>query len=200
MGDMKFQVKLVKRKRHPKAWISDAGTVLFFGSLLLAALDKGLYCLLTFVLAVALLITGTILTRRDTLSYTGISDTDIIVTRQGISIGDQYYPMDQVQYLDFLVNGHYGMRAGWMSRWTLRRKPINGMENRLHFEADGKKHAYWFFMEDHVSMRELEFLFREFYQNRLFFRERNRGGRIFLFRQVVSRQDLERAKQEEGYA
>ena len=197
---MKFQVKLVKRKRHPKAWISDAGTVLFFGSLLLAALDKGLYCLLTFVLAVALLITGTILTRRDTLSYTGISDTDIIVTRQGISIGDQYYPMDQVQYLDFLVNGHYGMRAGWMSRWTLRRKPINGMENRLHFEADGKKHAYWFFMEDHVSMRELEFLFREFYQNRLFFRERNRGGRTFLFRQVVSRQDLERAKQEEGYA
>ena len=108
--------------------------------------------------------------------------------------------MDQVQYLDFLVNGHYGMRAGWMFRWTLRRKPINGMENRLHFEADGKKHAYWFFMEDHVSMRELEFLFREFYQNRLFFRERNRGGRTFLFRQVVSRQDLERAKQEEGYA
>ena len=197
---MKFQVKLVKRKRHPKAWISDVGTVLFFGSLLLAALDKGLYCLLTFVLAVALLITGTILTRRDTLSYTGISDTDIIVTRQGISIGDQYYPMDQVQYLDFLVNGHYGMRAGWMFRWTLRRKPINGMENRLHFEADGKKHAYWFFMEDHVSMRELEFLFREFYQNRLFFRERNRGGRTFLFKQVVSRQDLERAKREEGYA
>jgi hypothetical protein len=56
-----------------------------------------------------------------------------------------FYPMDQVQYLDFLVNGHYGMRAGTMTRWTLRRTRINGAENKLHFEVNGKKHAYPFF-------------------------------------------------------
>jgi hypothetical protein len=34
MGDMKFQVKLVKRKRHPKAWISGSfiRTGCFFGN------------------------------------------------------------------------------------------------------------------------------------------------------------------------
>jgi hypothetical protein len=200
MGSMKFQVKLVEHKRNPIRWISDIGAVLLFGSVILTAFDKGYHFIWIFILAIALLITGTILARRGDLSYSGILDTDIVVTIDGIRIGEQYYPMDEIQYLDFLVNGHYGMQAGWMSRWTLRRRPINGMENRLHFEADGKKHAYWFFMEDHVSMRELEFLFREFYQERLFFRERNRGGRTFLFRQVVSRQDLERAKREEGYA
>jgi hypothetical protein len=51
-----------------------------------------------------------------------------------------------------------------------------------------------------ISLRELSFLFREFYQNRQFFRERNSGGRTFLFQRVANRKELEEAKQAEGYA
>jgi hypothetical protein len=199
MGDMKFQVKLVRQKKNPRAWISNSGAIIFLVSIFVMLVDDGKYSGWTAFLGFLLMITGAILTRKNPLMIE-LSDIDLIVTSHGVNIGDQFYPMDQVKYLDFLVNGHYGMRAGTMTRWTLRRTRINGAENKLHFEVDGKKHAYPFFLEDHVSMRELEFLFREFYQARLFFRERNRGGRTFLFRQVVSRQDLERAKREEGYA
>jgi hypothetical protein len=49
-------------------------------------------------------------------------------------------------------------------------------------------------------MRRLELLFREFYREGIRFRERNRGGRTFLFGQVVDRQAFEEAKRREGYA
>jgi hypothetical protein len=84
-------------------------------------------------------------------------------------------------------------------RWTLERARINGTENQLFFTYNGKQKSCRFFLEDAYSMRRLEMLFREFYAKQVFFRERNRGGRTFLFQQVISKQDLERAKRGEGY-
>lgn len=124
-------------------------------------------------------------------------DTDLTMTSEGIRIGEQYYPIDQVQYLDFLVEGYDGM-LGPRFQWQQANR-MNGMGNRLFFEADGKKHAYGFYLEDNISLRELSFLFREFYQNKLFFRERNSGGRTFLFQRVNGRKELEDAKRGEGY-
>lgn len=196
---MKFQTKLVLRKRNIKAMVLDVGTVLYFGfAVLLHVFHRSMYLALVLLISLVLLIVGAILTRKKSRLYIEVADIDLIITREGIRVGDQFYPMAQVQYLDFLVEGYDGMLG---PRYTWQRaNRMNGMGNRMFFEFDGKKYAYWFYLEDHVSLRELGFLFREFYQNRLFFRERNQGGRTFLFQPVASRKELEEAKREEGYA
>jgi hypothetical protein len=124
------------------------------------------------------------------------TDTDIVISVEEIRIGDQTFKTDKVEYLDFLVNSYRGMQ-GPRLRW--RRMILHGMDNKLYFTAEGKKHAYGFYLEDSVAMRRLELLFREFYRQGIRFRERNRGGRTFLFGQVMDRQAFERAKNDEGY-
>jgi hypothetical protein len=196
---MKFQTRLVLRKRNIKALIFDAGAVMYFGcAVLLRVIHPNRYTGLALLVSFIVFIVGAILTRKKNRLYTEVADIDLTVTSEGIRIGDQYYPMDQVQYLDFLVEGHdrmLGPRFTWQ-----RPNRMNGMGNRLFFDADGKKHTYGFYLEDPISLRELSFLFREFYQNRQFFRERNSGGRTFLFQRVANRKELEVAKQAEGYA
>jgi hypothetical protein len=76
---------------------------------------------------------------------------------------------------------------------------LHGTDNKLYFTVDGKKHSFGFYLEDSTAMRRLELLFREFYQQGIRFRERNRGGRTFLFMQVMSREQSEQAKRDEGY-
>ncbi len=76
---------------------------------------------------------------------------------------------------------------------------LHGIDNKLYFTVDGKQHCYPFFLEDEMAMRRLGMLFQEFYGQRLRFRERNRGGRTFMFEQVVDRKAFERAKREAGY-
>ena len=82
---------------------------------------------------------------------------------------------------------------------TGRRISLHGCDNKLMFTADGKQHSFGFYLEDEMAMRRLGMLFREFYSQGLRFRERNRGGRTFLFEQVMDRRAFERAKQREGY-
>jgi len=82
-----------------------------------------------------------------------------------------------------------------------RRRPIilDGTDNKTYFTADGKQHSYMFYLEDRMAMQRLGLLFRDFYKERVRFRERNRGGRTFLFEQVVNKQAFERSKRNAGY-
>ena len=125
-----------------------------------------------------------------------VTDTDIILTAEEIRIGDQRFRIDEVEYLDFLVNSYRGM-PGPRLRW--RRTVLHGIDNKLYFTVNGKQHCYPFFLEDEMAMRRLGMLFQEFYGQRLRFRERNRGGRTFMFAQVIDRKAFERAKREAGY-
>jgi hypothetical protein len=125
-----------------------------------------------------------------------VTNTDIIITIDEIRVGDQRFAVCEIEYLDFLVNSYHGM-VGPRLKW--RRMTLRGDDNKLFFWVDGKKHSYSFYLEDEMAMRRLGMLFREFYRQRLRFRERNRGGRTFLFSQVMDRQAFERAKREEGY-
>jgi hypothetical protein len=200
---MHFEAKVVLRRKNVWAWVSDACAILFFAGVVAYGImtkngTNPIFTIWLVFLIFSVGILGAVLKRRNATHFR-VSDTELSVSAEGIKIGDDYYRLSDIQYIDFLVNGHYGMRAGRVLRWSFKRARIDGMENQLLFTYNGKQRSCRFFLEDAYSMRRLEMLFREFYAKQLFFRERNRGGRTFLFQQVISRQDLERAKREEGY-
>jgi hypothetical protein len=200
MEPMQFWTKLVKRQHDIRLKLSEAGGILMLLSLgLLSVLGKmGKSIELGFVGLLAglcLVLMGRIL-RGSKRVQPMATDTDIVISTEEIRIGDRVFATDKVEYLDFLVNSHEGME-GPRVRW--RRMMLQGTDNKLHFTVDGKKHSYGFYLEDNVAMRRLALLFREFYREGIHFRERNRGGRTFLFEQVMSRQAFEEAKRREGY-
>ena len=54
-----------------------------------------------------------------------VVDVDIVISSQQIQIGDKSFLIDQVEYLDFVVNSFAGM-AGPRMRWrrkSFRRSP-----------------------------------------------------------------------------
>jgi len=146
---------------------------------------------------IALLLIGRRSTRGDMLHH-DVSDTDLVMSSERIVVGDQVYPISEMQNLDFWVEGYYGM-TGPSFRPT-RRNRLDGMENKLHFKVNGERHLYQFLLEDLLSMQQLGQVFRQLYENQTAFAERNRGGQTFLFQQVRSKKELEAMKREEGYA
>jgi hypothetical protein len=197
---MEFQTKVIVSKKNFRARISDIGGILFFGSILLAVLLNKTgyeeYPFWTVGAGLILLIVGGILAKRD-LSYIQMSDTDLVVSSQGIRIGDQFYPLGQMENLDFWVEGYYGMPGPRFKSW--KRGQMNGMENKVHFRMDGERHLHQFYLADLISMQQLGQVFREFYEKRIPFAERNRGGPTFLFQQINSKKEMEEAKRREGY-
>lgn len=198
---MQFWTKLVKSPNDLTLWLPGIGGIILLLSVMTATiLEKqgtpvyGIYgaalggmC----VLLIGLILSSGKRSRRQVLN------TDIIISSEEIRIGDLRFVIDQVQYLDFLVNSYNGM-AG--PRLRFRRMILDGLDNKLYFTADGKKHTYGFYLEDSMAMRRLGMLFRELYEKPVRFRERNRGGRTFLFEQVMDRKQFEEAKRKEGYA
>ncbi len=200
---MHFEAKIILGRKNLESWVSDVCGILFFVSLVVYAIVSRIEH--NSIIAIWLPFLGffmgilSAIFRKRNVTHLQVSDTELSVSAEGIKVGDQYYRLSEIRYLDFLVNGHFGMRAGRVQRWSFKRARIDGTENQLLFTYNGKQISYRFFLEDAYSMRRLEMLFREFYAKQIFFRERNRGGRTFLFQQVISKQDLERAKREEGY-
>jgi hypothetical protein len=139
--------------------------------------------------------------RKGKSSGATVVDVDVIITSEKIRIGDQTFMVAEVEYLDFLVNSYDGMEGPYIRRgFWVRRMVLRGGDNKIYFTADGKKHSYGFYLEDRMAMQRLGFLFRELYAKRVRFRERNRGGRTFLFERVMNREEFEAAKRSEGYA
>jgi hypothetical protein len=200
MEPMQFWTKLVKRQNDLRLRLSEAGGIIMiacFGlTVVLEKLGKPDELASAGIVAgLCLALVGWIL-RGFKVVRPIATDTDIMISVEEIRIGDQTFDTDKVEYLDFLVNSYRGMQ-GPRLRW--RRMILHGMDNKLYFTAEGKKHAYGFYLEDSVAMRRLELLFREFYRQGIRFRERNRGGRTFLFEQMMDRQAFERAKNNAGY-
>ena len=146
---------------------------------------------------IALLLIGRRRTNGDMLHHE-VTDTDLVVSSEKIVVGDQVYPISEMENLDFWVEGYYGM-TGPSLRPT-RRHRLDGMENKLHFKVNGQRHLYQFLLEDLLSMQQLGQVFRQLYANQTAFAERNRGGQTFLFQQIRSKRELEEWKRKEGYA
>ena len=197
---MQFWTKLVEHPNDLRLRLSQAGGLLmlvcmFLGTVLEKMGKSGdwFFCGIFAGLAIAFI--GWAL-RGFKVVRPLVTDTDIVVSCSEIRIGDRRFRVDEVEYLDFLVNSYRGMRG---PRMRFRRIMLHGNDNKLYFIVDGKQHSYGFFLEDEMAMRRLGMLFQEFYSQRLRFRERNRGGRTFLFEQVVDRKAFEQAKREAGY-
>lgn len=200
MEPMQFWTKLVKHQNDLRLRLSEAGGILLVASWGMAVLltKSGRSAELAYVSMVAglcLALVGWILRGFKTVGPL-VTEMDILISTGEIRIGDRSFAVDKIEYLDFLVNSYKGMRGPRM-RW--RQMILPGTDNKLFFTADGKKHAYAFYLEDGLAMRRMELLFREFYQQGIRFRERNRGGRTFLFSQVMNKEHFEQAKREEGY-
>jgi hypothetical protein len=121
------------------------------------------------------------------------------VAENGIRVGEEFYPHDQLSDLDFWVEGYDGMGLIVRGRGYLRRSKYHGTGNKIHFRVGGKKHLYQFYLPDLNSMNNLGQVFRKYYEHRIPFRECNRGGPTFLFQQVRSKNELENLKRKEGY-
>jgi hypothetical protein len=200
MEPMQFWSKLVVKPNDIRTRLMEAGGIVMLVCWPLRAIMARMghsedFTLVGVLAGFTLVLIGLTL-KKDKIRPTRVMDIDIIITSREIRIGKQTFRIDQVEYLDFLVNSYQGM-PGPSVRW--RRIVLDGMDNKLYFTADGKKHAYGFFLEDRMAMQRLGMLFREFYQERVFFRERNRGGRTFLFERVMDRNGFEEAKSREGY-
>jgi hypothetical protein len=201
---MEFQTKLVNPRKNKGARLSEAGGALMFCTLISMRMLHRIPVSAFLALAVlglggglALLHIGRRMTRGDMLHH-DVSDTDLVVSSERIVVGDQVYPISEMQNLDFWVEGYYGM-TGPSFRPT-RRNRLDGMENKLHFKVNGERHLYQFLLEDLLSMQQLGQVFRQLYANQTAFAERNRGGQTFLFQQIRSKRELEEMKRKEGYA
>jgi len=201
---MEFQTKLVNPRKNTGAHLMGSGGVLIFCTIIslrmLNRLNGNAYVILALLGlggGIALLLIGRRSTRGDMLHH-DVSDTDMVMSSERIVVGDQVYPISEMQNLDFWVEGYYGM-TGPSFRPT-RRNKLDGMENKLHFKVNGERHLYQFLLEDLLSMQQLGQVFRQLYANQTAFAERNRGGQTFLFHQVRSKKELEKMKREEGYA
>jgi hypothetical protein len=200
MTPMQCWVKLVERPKDLSLRISQAGGILMAVCFVIAAVLKKMgesdeLAGVGIVAGLCLALMGWIL-RRFKTTRPLVTDTDIVISIEEIRVGDRSFSVGKVEYLDFLVNSYRGMPGPWL-RW--RRVILEGMDNKLYFTADGKQHSYSFYLEDRMAMQRLELLFRDFYKERVRFRERNRGGRTFLFEQVMDKQAFERAKRNAGY-
>jgi hypothetical protein len=201
---MEFQTKLVNPRKNTGARLSEAGGALMFSTLIAMRM---LHRISTYsFLAIAVLGLGGGLTllsigRRKTrggMLHHEVTDTDLVVSSEKIVVGDEVYPISEMEDLDFWVEGYYGM-TGPSFRPT-RRHRLDGMENKLHFKINGQRHLYQFLLEDLLSMQQLGQVFRQMYANQITFAERNRGGETFLFQQARSKKELESMKRREGYA
>jgi len=197
---IQFWSRLVEQPKDFRLRISYAGGILFLVSFFLISVLEKMgksenWAVAGVILGVALAFIGWML-RGFKTPRPLITETEIVINSDEIRIGNKCFRVAKIEYLDFLVNGYQGMR-GPKLRW--QRMVLRGTDNKLMFSADGIRHSFRFYLEDEMAMRRLGGLFREFYSRGLPFRERNRGGRTFLFEQVGGRQAFERAKQREGY-
>jgi hypothetical protein len=197
---IQFWTRLVEQPKDFRLRISYAGGILFLVCFFLISILEKMgkaenWAAAGAILGVVLAFIGWML-RGFKTPRPRITEIEILISSDEIRVGDQCFRVAEVGYLDFLVNSYQGMR-GPKFRW--RRIVLRGTDNKLMFSADGKQHSFRFYLEDEMAMRRLGMLFREFYGRGLPFRERNRGGRTFLFEQVMDRRAFERAKQREGY-
>ncbi|HUB62031.1 MAG TPA: hypothetical protein VL978_15055, partial [Puia sp.] len=152
------------------------------------------------VLSVLIMIAGRIIAKGNMFRI-GLSDTDLVVAEDGVRIGNEFYPLDQITSLDFMIEGYDGAPTLRMGRGLfLLRKPrrLSGANNKIHFRSGGKRYLYQFYLPDRIAMQQLGQVFLIFYERRVSFGECNRGGPTFLFQQVRSKGELEKLKSRYG--
>jgi hypothetical protein len=147
-----------------------------------------------FGLAVVVLIIGALFAKGD-VDVIEISVTDIVVNTEDIRVGDQVFPLAQVEDIVFQVEGYDGMidaegyaQGSLPGSSTRRVGLLNGMNNYLDFKFGGEKQEWQFYLPDPQHVQQLGALFKEFYAKRIPFVEQNvTSNRTFLFAPVTEK-------------
>jgi hypothetical protein len=121
-----------------------------------------------------------------------------VISGLEIRIGTQIYPLSRVQDIDFEVEGYDGMIGKRLS--SPEEGQINGMHNYLRFIVDGQKQVCQFYLAGPSAVQQLGLLFRGFYEKGTPFVERNGPYRTFLFKTVLTDEELRDMKIGAGYA
>jgi hypothetical protein len=204
---MQFQTRIFVPVKNPGARIVNLAGPLIVGGILLAGVLRALkepgsylnYSVGLLGLGILCMIVGRIIAKGNLFTI-GLSDTDLVVAEDGVRVGNESYPLEQITELDFMIEGYDGapsMRRGIV----LFRKQVrlSGANNKIHFRAGGKRYLYQFYLPDQLSMQQLGLVFRIFYERGVSFGECNRGGPTFLFHQVRSKRELEELKARYGF-
>lgn len=193
---MEFRSKLVVSRRNRRAYVAYAGLFIAASSLLMVFIP-GMNGYIPYVFGggIAVVVIGAVIARGDVRSY-GLSDQDIIVNGNGITVGPIRYPMQLVSNLDFNVEAFNGMYVN--DGAMVSGSNSDGMTNSLTFESGGAKVDCGFYLDSREHVQQLAMLFEEFYERHLPFVERNRSKRTYMLRFLNDR-ELEEFKAKYGY-
>lgn len=193
---MEFRTRLVVKRRNKRAYIAYAGLLIAASSLLLAFIPSAQdYIPYVFGGGIAVVIIGAVIARGDVRNY-GLSDEELVVTSNGISVGSMHYPMSMITDMDFNVEAYNGLYVN--DGAMVSGQKSDGMTNDLSFRAGGSKVSCGFYLDSQQHVQQLGLVFHEFYVRKVPFIERNRGRRTYLF-QFLQGKELEEFKERYGY-
>jgi hypothetical protein len=188
---MEFRTKLVVSRRNRRAYIAYAGLIIAASSLVLVFLPGMTgYIPYVFGSGIAIVVIGAVIARGDVRSY-GLSEEDLVVSAQGITVGAIHYPFRMLSGIDFNVEAFNGMYVN--DGAMISGSNSDGMTNSLAFESGGAKVECGFYLESREHVQQLAALFSEFYERHIPFVERNRSTRTYLFK-VLNERELEEFK------
>jgi hypothetical protein len=193
---MEFRTKLVTSRRNKRAFLAYAGLVVAASSLLLVFIP-GMNGYIPYVFGggIALVVIGAVIARGDVRSY-GLSNEDLVVDLDGITVGANHYPTRTVANMNFNVEAFNGMYVN--DGAMVSGSNSDGMTNSLTFNSGGAKVECGFLLQDRAHVQQLAALFNEFYARHIPFVERNRSNRTYLFK-VLNERELEEFKARYGY-
>jgi hypothetical protein len=139
---------------------------------------------------------GAVIARGDVRNY-GLSEDELVVDPEGVTVGAVHYPMRLVSEMDFNVEAYNGLYVN--DGAMVSGSNSDGMTNDLSFKANGGKVACGFYLESKQHVQQLGLLFDEFYRKRIPFVERNRSRRTYLL-QHLNERELEEFKKRYGYS
>lgn len=193
---MEFRTKTVVNRKNKKARVAYVGLGIALSSMAVGLLPNGEdYIGYVFMAGIVIVIIGAFIAKGDITDY-GLGDDFLVVTTEGIDIGAQHYPMEQIRSLDFNVEGFAGM--GTNSIGMPAGTSSDGMGNELSFVAGDTTVNTRFYLEGPQHVQVLGALFKAFYELHIPFIERNKSARTYLF-QVLSAKELEDFKLQYGY-
>ncbi|HVV05783.1 MAG TPA: hypothetical protein VHC96_16245 [Puia sp.] len=159
---MEFQAPTVQDKKNPKARISAIGAILLVAAVFLAMVDGyEKYAMWTFGAAVLIFLVGVILAKADLTDIEVSNIIVLVVSSEGIRIGGRFFPMGQVQNIDFNIKGYAGM---YVPDRAIVSTESDGMENYLRFEYMGQAEECRFYLHNAQHVQQLGLLFQRFQQ------------------------------------
>ena len=193
---MEFRTKIVVSRRNKRAYIAYAGLFIAASSMVLVFIPgMNRYIPYVFGGGIAIVVIGAVIARGDVRSY-GLSNEDLVVSADGITVGAIYYPLRMVREIDFNVEAYNGMYVN--DGAMVSGSNSDGMTNSLTFESGGAKVDCGFLLQSREHVQQLAAVFAEFYERHIPFVERNRSTRTYMFK-VLNLRELEEFKERYGY-